>query len=149
MKDKHSIGFVASRNVDAKDIGLPIYPGAKLYKESSDDDPAIQLGAWANSSAFKLVVLKMQTTDKPDKVALFYHEALGKYGTVLNCSAAESGPAKKTSDKSLACDDQLSAGELELKAGRKDDQHVVSIEPHESGTRFSLVYVESSGSSDN
>lgn len=149
-KQDRGIGLVANHKVTAKDLGLPIYPGARPFREKPDEDRAVQFGAWSNASGFKLVVLKLQSDEKPDKIAAFYRKALGRYGEVLNCSGVVD--AKKSDEKHdskrLVCDDRPKAGELELKAGTNDDQHVVSIEPKGSGTAFALAYVEQHGSSD-
>src|SRR5258706_14232088 len=61
--------------VSEKEIGLPIYPGAKPHKDSKGDSPAANIGLWGSSFGFKLVVLKMETPDAPVKVDAFYQEA--------------------------------------------------------------------------
>jgi hypothetical protein len=115
---------------------------------------------WAGNSGFKLVLLKMESNDPPDKVAAFYRKALEKYGKVLSCpdSLGSSGTAKSSDGKSdgkndtkkkdLECDDddKPQPGEVEFKAGIKDSQHMVAIEPNGTGTLFSLLYVEAKGS---
>jgi hypothetical protein len=151
-KGSHSIGVMASDEAGAKDVGLPIYPGARPHKDKSDDTPAAQLGLWGGNSGFKLVVLKMESKDAPDKVAAFYRKALGKYGKVLSCpdSSSSSGTAKsshKQKNKDLDCDDDKpKPGEVAFKAGTEESQHIVAIEPSGAGTVFSLLYVEAKGS---
>jgi len=95
---RHSIGLIASDDAGAKEVGLPIYPGARPHRDKSDDTPAAQLGLWGGNSGFKLVVLKMESKDAPDKVAAFYRKALGKYGKVLSCpdSSGSSGTTKSS-----------------------------------------------------
>jgi len=34
---------------------------------------------------------------------------------------------------------------VELKVGKKDDQHIVAVEPEGNGASFSLVYVRTHG----
>jgi len=144
QKDR-GIGFTLSAQADAKDVGLPIYPGARPHKDPSNEDPALQMGAWGTSSGFKLVVLKMESNDSPSKVAAFYRKALTRYGPVLDCSQASESTGKQNG-KTLDCgDDHPKPGGVELKSGTKDQQHVVGIEPNGSGTVFALVYVESHG----
>jgi hypothetical protein len=143
----HSIGFIASDEAGAKEVGLPIYPGARPHKDKSDDTPATQLGLWGGNSGFKLVVLKMESKDAPDKVAAFYRKALGKYGKVLSCPdpSGSSGTAKSSDgnkSKDLDCDDNPKPGEVEFKAGTEEYQHIVAIEPNGAGSVFSLLYVE-------
>ncbi len=75
-----------------------------------------------------------------------YKKALSKYGTVLNCS--DRSQKANTQDKSgssnkLECDDDKpEKGGLVFKAGTKEKQHVVAIQPNGQGSLFQLVYVE-------
>ena len=46
--------------------------------------------------------------------------------------------------KKLTCEgDKPDSGGMEFKAGTKEKQHVVGIEPNGTGSLFQLVYVES------
>jgi hypothetical protein len=139
----YSMGFTVSK--DAKDIGLPWYPGAKLHKDKSDDTPAVQLGAWAGSAGFKLAALKLESSDAPNKVQGFYRGALGKYGSVLTCgvSSADSEKKKNNSSDQLTCEsDDGKDGETVLKAGTQHNQHLVGITPNGTGTIIQLLYVQ-------
>ena len=82
--DNDSIGFNLGKNASAKNVGLPIYPGARRHIDDANDSSALNMGLWGGSTGFKLSVLKMETTDAPEKVAAFYRKALAKYGTVLD-----------------------------------------------------------------
>jgi hypothetical protein len=77
---------------------------------------------------------------------------LKKYGNVLECHTSGHFNAdmnmdshgSKDSSNELTCEG--SHGEnVELKAGRKDDQHIVAVEAQGKGSRFSLVYVRTHG----
>ncbi len=144
--DGDSIGFVASKNANAKEVGLPLYPGSRKHKDDSDDSAAVQLGAWGGSSGFKLVVLKMESDDAPEKVAAFYRKALSKYGKVLNCSDSSTTAEKGKSSNGLDCDsDHPEKGETVLKSGTKEVQHIASVKTNGSGSLYDLVYVEAKG----
>src|SRR5690349_13947263 len=140
-------GIYFNAEASAKDVGLPIYPGARPHKEKGDDSESVKMGLWGGSFAFKLAVAKLESNDSPQKVAAFYKKALARYGTVLDCSAASSQTGDKDeseSSKKLTCeDDKPKPGEMEFKAGTKEKQHVVGIEPNGSGSVLQLVYVES------
>src|SRR5271155_6205447 len=56
--DGDSIGFIASKNASAKEVGLPLYPGSRRHKDDSDDSSSLQLGAWGGSFGFKIAVVK-------------------------------------------------------------------------------------------
>ena len=146
--DNDSIGFNLGKNASAKDVGLPIYPGARRHKDDSNDSSALNMGLWGGSTGFKLFVLKMETTDAPEKVANFYRKALAKYGTVLDCSttSATTNSSEDKSSKKLTCENEKpKPNEISLKAGSKEKQHAVGIEPNGTGTTFQLVYVETKG----
>jgi hypothetical protein len=149
-KGRHSIGFIASEEASAKDVGLPLYPGARRHKDTSDESAAVQFGLWGGDSGFKLAVLKLESNDAPEKVAAFYRKALAKYGKVLDCgdsSKATSEKAKSNSTNELSCEeDQPDKGEHVLKAGTKQEQHVVGIKASADLTVFQLVYVMARGS---
>jgi hypothetical protein len=139
------VGFSASAEATSKDVGLPIYPGAKPHKDKGDDSSAVQLEMWGKLAGFKVVVLKYESDDNPAKLVAFYQNALTKYGKVLNCSDPQPAKAvKKDDDDSLECEsDKPKNGTVELKAGTKDEQHLVGVEPNGSGSLLHLVYVDS------
>ncbi len=149
QQDQSGAGVMVSKQATAKEVGLPVYPGAKPHKDEKDDSGAVQMGIWGSSFGFKLAVMKMESNEAPEKIAEFYKKALAKYGTVLNCSdAAQNANAKdKTgSSKRLECgDDKPEKGGLLFKAGTKERQHIVGIQPNGQGTIFQLVYVEARG----
>src|ERR1700722_18931856 len=139
-------GITVSSQATAKEVGLPVYPGAKPHKDK-DNDSAANLGLWGGSFGFKMVLLKMESPDSADKVATFYQKALAKYGPVLDCSNPN---AAKTSDDDksgkITCgDDKADAGERLYKSGTKEKQHIVSIKTGGGGTDFTLLYLEARG----
>jgi hypothetical protein len=148
-------GAVISGEASAKDVGLPLYPGSKRHKNKDEDSPAANLGLWGGGSGFKLMVLQMASADSPDKVANFYKKALAKYGTVLDCSHPAASPDNSRkgdsskNDSSLTCgDDQPDKGEQLFKAGTKQFQHIVAIQPNGSGSLFQILYISAWGTGD-
>src|SRR5579859_22407 len=141
-------GLSVSARATAKEVGMPIYPGAIPRKDSDkDDSSAANLGLWGNSFGFKLVVLKMESKDAPRKVADYYHKVLAKYGPVLDCTNPT--PDREATDEKsakLTCgDDKPEKGGMLFKSGTKEKQHIVGIEPNGSGTIFQLLYLEARG----
>jgi len=145
-QDKDGAGVVFSKQATSKEVGLPVYPGAKAHKDERDDSPSIQMGLWGSTFGFKLAVMKMESSDAPERIAEFYKKALAKYGTVLNCSDLSNKAGAKDkggSSNKLECDDDKpEKGGLVFKAGTKEKQHVVGIQPNGQGSLFQLVYVE-------
>jgi hypothetical protein len=160
--DNISAGFNLGKDASAKDVGLPIYPGARRHKDTSDDTSALNMGLWGGSTGFKIAVLKMETTDSPEKVGTFYRKALAKYGKVLECSAGDAVGAKSSagsdgqdsknqskSQQALDCGtDKPDKDGVELKSGTKEKQHIVGISKEGNATTFQLVYIETRGLDD-
>lgn len=146
-KGSKGAGIYFNAEASAKDVGLPVYPGARPHKEKGNDSDSVKMGLWGGSSAFKLAVVKLESNDSPEKVAAFYKKALAKYGNVLDCGSGSSKASEKDESKEskkLTCeDDKPDPGDMTFKAGTKEKQHVVGIQPNGSGSVFSLVYVES------
>jgi hypothetical protein len=147
-EQKHSnksVGFVLSGDATPQDVGLPAYPGAQRHKDTADDSSALQMGLWGGNSGFKLVLLKLDSDDSPEKVAAFYRKALAKYGKVLDCKKSDTKTKEESQSSSheITCqDDQPVAGGFTLKSGTKQRQHIVGIEPRASHSTISLVYLE-------
>ncbi len=151
-----SAGVTVGAHADAKDLGLPIYPGSKPHKDSDDDSSSGNFGIFGGSMNLKLAVAKMETADSPEKVAAFYRKALKKYGAVLDCTNAPAATEaeKDAANKSgkLTCDeDKLKPGEMLYKVGTKAEQHIVSVQPADAGSSgaiYNVVYLSTKGLDD-
>lgn len=148
-RDSGSIGFIASKTASAEDVGLPMYPGARRHKENSDDSPGVQFGLWGGGSGFKLVVLKLESNDKPEKVAAFYRNALAKYGKVWNCADSTKAGERGDFPNDLDCQEEHpESGETVLQAGTKEKKHIVNVKPGGGLSIIQLVYIEAPVSND-
>jgi hypothetical protein len=147
-QEQKGAGVVVSVEADAKDVGLPLYPGSHRHKDKDEDSPAANLGLWGGGSGFKLVVLKMESDDSPEKVAGYYKKALAKYGKVLDCShplPAQTEAPKNASPEPITCDDNKSEKGVVFKAGTKEKQHIVAVQSNGQGSLYQLIYVASWG----
>jgi hypothetical protein len=137
------------KNADAGDTGLPVYPGAKLKEQTAGND---EKSANVNISAFgfglKVVALEYESTTPPSKIVAYYKEQLKKYGNVLECRTQGRNYNYDTDSEELKCEGSNSGKTVELKAGTRSNQHIVSIEPQGQGTDFALVYVHTRGKDD-
>lgn len=133
------------KEADARDVGLPIYPGARLKPKSGNDNSSANVNLSAFGYALRVVVLKYQSDDDPEKITKFYQNELKKYGGVLECHTSHHGDYNANinhdSSAKLTCEGDNKGNVIELKTGNKGNQHVVSIEPQGKGTDFTLVYV--------
>jgi hypothetical protein len=141
------------KNADARDTGLPVYPGARLKPKSGNDDSSANVNLSAFGFGLKVVVLKYESDDAPSKVQKFYEAQLKKYGSVLQCHTShrgdyDAGGMNRDSSGELKCTGDNSGNIVELKSGTESNQHIVAVEPQGKGTDFTLVYVHTHGKDD-
>ncbi len=142
----------ADGHATARAIGLPEYPGAKPYKEKSDDSGSADLGMVLNSFHFQLQVASYLTPDAAAKVLDFYRKPLSHYGEVLECDHGKPVGALKETRSGLICGDKGqvrinesadSSTDHELRAGTPQKFRIVAIDTSVNGqTRFGLVSLE-------
>ncbi len=135
----------------AVDNGIPVYPGAKLRPSEKDGDnhsANVDLGAFGFS--LKVIAAEYDSDDSPEKVKAFYEDKMKSFGPTLVCKGHSDdggdvhmkGDGK--SDNKLTCSDTHGDG-WEIKVGTGDNEHLVSIEPNGSGTRFGTVFIQTHG----
>jgi hypothetical protein len=141
-----------SEQVDIRDSGLSIYPGAKpAPKDDSDDKKSANVNLSMPGFSLKVVAAEFMTDDAPDKVIAYYNKELPKFGKPIQChghwdsggSAHADFDSKKGDDldKPVSCDSDSSSEAIEIKVGTEGNQHLVSVKPSGKGSRFALVYV--------
>ena len=142
-------GIHVSKGVNPSDVGLDVYPGARLKeKDSSGDNKSANVNISGFGYGLKVVALEYHSDDPPSKVVAFYQGQLKKYGNILVChtSHLDVNADMKDSDHGsheLSCEG--SGNNTELKVGTKENQHIVEVEPDGKGSSFSLVYVRMHG----
>ncbi len=154
-QDKNlDIQLHVGKDADAQKVGLPLYPGARL-KHDEENQKRANFALLTGAFGMKLVVANYDSGDAPGKVIAYYREQLKRYGRVLECRTQESGgdvhasvhTQESQDSKQLKCDGDNAGNIVELKAGTEDNQHVVSVEPSETGkgSTFALVYLFTRG----
>lgn len=143
----------ANGNIKASDVGLPVYPGSKLFK-SADNDPAVDMGFTLGDTHFRLVAANYLSDDSAARILDFYRKPLARYGEVLECDHGKPVGAIKSTRSGLTCGDQQdghvqvqgnvdSSNDHELRAGTPQKIHIVGIgERQGSAIHFGLVYIE-------
>jgi len=135
--------------VDIKETGLPVYPGARQAARDQNDSKSANVNISVGSFGLKVVAVKFESDDSPDKVLAFYRDKVkaygGKYlechGLDINVNAGDS-----SDEKELTCGKHGDRGDsTELKGGTPGRQHIVSVKAKGSGSEFALVYVNKRG----
>lgn len=146
-------GIHVSNDADAQDVGLAVYPGARLKPKNYDgDDKSANVNISGFGFGLKVVALQYESNDPPAKVIAFYQDRLKKYGDILVCHTSHLDVDTDVKDwdhesnhsHELTCEGS-SGINVELKVGTKENQHIVEVEPEGKGSSFSLVYVRTHG----
>lgn len=134
-------------------VGLPEYPGATLVKKDKDNGAADINMSFGNFQ-LRVKALSYRTGDSPAKVKEFYRNALARFGDVIECSDNRPVGTPTHTTEGLTCDNEKEnhitvnenvSSKRELKAGSKQHQHIVAIEPEGNGTKFGLVALDLPG----
>jgi hypothetical protein len=139
-----------SKQADASEVGLVVYPGARPKDRYSGDDKSANVNISGFGYGIKVIALEYESADSPAKILSFYRDQLKRYGNVLECHTSSLDLDLRMNSRKLDDSGELrcegpSGRHVELKAGRKDDQHIVAVQPEGSGSSFSLVYVRTHG----
>ncbi len=140
-------GIHVSKDADEDDVGLAVYPGAQLKpKDSSGSDKSANVNISGPGFGLKVIALQYHSDDAPAKILAFYKDQLKKYGTILECHTSHFDVSIDDHHGSheLTCEGG-SGSNIELKAGTKENQHIVEVEPDGKGSTFSLVYIHAHG----
>lgn len=143
----------------AADLGLPVYPGAEIVKDTDNDKSAdihMGFGEWE----LRVKVVNYSTPDSQDKVVAFYKKALTRFGDVIACQGHNPVGTPTSTSEGLTCSDQgganvnVDTGDhqhgynvdqngFQLRAGSRRHQHIVGFESSAPGqTRFALVALD-------
>jgi hypothetical protein len=138
----------ANSRATAKDIGLPVYPGATPFKDKDNDSSSADLGFLLNSFHFSIKAASFVTTDSPEHVLEFYRKPLTKFGEVLECDHGKPVGSLTVTKSGLTCGDRKSGGMTvngsdsnhELRVGTPEHFRIVGIDDTANGkTKFGLV----------
>lgn len=125
--------------VDPKDTGLAVYPGA-TRAEDEEKKHAANLSMDSSLFGLKVVTIKYRSDDPPDKLLDFYRKQLKSYGDVSECHGSVS-----FEHGNMRCHDTGAREETNLVAGTEERHHIVSVRPDGAGSKFALVYVQTRG----
>jgi hypothetical protein len=144
-------GIHVNEQVDVRDTGLAVYPGARQKPRIGEDKKSANVNISSSFFGVKVVAIEYESDDAPSKVIAFYQDQLKKFGNVIECRTTSHGGSlkvkagDKNSHNPVTCQGGNSGNVVELKVGTEDNQHMVSVEPAGKGCDFALVYVQTRG----
>lgn len=129
---------------DLKDTGLAAYPGAQLKNDLDDQNGGANVNISSPFFGMKVVALKYQSNDAPDKILNFYRKDMAKYGNVVACTGGfNMSFHHRDRDSEVTCDNHGGDHSYreELKVGTENNQRIVAVKPSGNGSQFAVVYV--------
>jgi hypothetical protein len=144
---KSPVGDVhVSEQVDIRDSGLSVYPGATPAPKEESNDKSANVNVSLPGFQLKVVAAEFLSNDAPEKVIAYYDKELGKFGKTIQCHGWNTGQTHASGgddvmSKPVSCSSNSSGDSVELKVGTEGNQHLVSVKPNAKGSRFALVYV--------
>lgn len=140
---------------DAKQTGLPVYPGATPKPPKHGDEGKGQASVSMSMFGLKVAVVSFISNDPPDKVLAWYRGEMKPMGSFIECSGTGDVGNVHTrgdgddddDDKPVTCD--KNSGDrgrkvTQLKLGTDRNQKIVAISEREDGqpgSEFALVRV--------
>lgn len=136
---------VREGHTDVKDTGLSLYPGARVKKDFDENNRSANVDISSSLFGVKVVALRYESDDAPEKVLAYYRKEMGKYGNVIACSGGfNMNFQHRDQDAEVSCQGRDSSAHgfrQELKVGTENNQRVLAIKPSGNGSEFALVYV--------
>jgi len=144
-------GIHVNEQVDVRDTGLAVYPGARQKPKTGEDKKSANVNISSSFFGVKVVAIEYESDDPPNKIIAFYQDQMKKFGNVIECRTTKMGSGltvkagEADSHNPVTCKGGNSGNVVELKVGTEDNQHMVSVEPTGKGSDFALVYVQTRG----
>ncbi len=132
-------------------IGLPAYPGARPVAEGRGDHDSANVDLSFGDYKLQVLVVKLRTPDDTAKVEAFYRKALAQYSDVIACHDNQPVGSPASTGMGLTCAEDKNVktmnthedgNDLQLKAGTRSRQHIVSLSTRDGETRMDLVSLE-------
>jgi len=128
---------------DLPNTGLDVFPGAWPLRERNDP-PSADVSVGNSLFGVKVAAAKFRSNASHEAIVEYYRKAMSAYGGVTECRGDVDF---KRDHGRVVCRGGLYSRTTQLAVGTEDDHRIVSVKPRESGSEFSLVYVQTRGES--
>lgn len=135
------VGDVSVRtDIDARDTGLAIYPGAVPRRGDDDRPESANVSVGGPWFGVKVVAASFESADAPEKIVDFYRNEMKAHGEVVVCRGDVDFPRGRPT-----CREDASSRDVQLVAGTEARHRIVHVEPRAAGSEFALVYIQTPG----
>lgn len=138
-------GLKVRTDVDPKDIGLPVYAGARRAPDDPHDSGSANVTLGIPGFGLKVIAARFESDDSSDKVLEFYRKEMKTYGSVTECHGNMDLKGDDPGSQEFTCKEGMGAemrNKVELGVGKGSSHRIVSVEPLAKGCKFALVYLQ-------
>ena len=126
-------------DIDGRETGLPLYPGAQPVRDANEGDGA-RVTIATPLFGFDVVAAKYESADATDLLIEFYRREMRTYGDVVECRGDVDFKARR-GGRLPTCNQNPTAQEVKLIVGTENRHRLVSVMRRGSGSEFSIVYI--------
>lgn len=138
-------GLKVRTDIDPKDIGLPVYAGARRLPDDDHDSGSANVTMNVPGFGLKVIAAKFESDDSSDQVLEFYRKEMKTYGSITECKG-DIDLKGDPGDQEITCKAGVNLKDkVELAVGKGSSHRIVSVEPHGKGCKFALVYLQMRG----
>lgn len=130
--------------VDPKDTGLEVYPGARRAPDEAHDHSGANVNIDSSLFGVKVVALKYESDDPPEKLLDFYRKQLKPFGQITECHGNIDFRAPH-GEQQVHCNESGDRKQVQLAVGNENRHRLVSVKPRDKGSEFALVHVQTRG----
>lgn len=141
-------GLKVRTDVDPKDIGLPVYAGARRAPDDPHDSGSANVTLGIPGFGMKVIAARFESDDSSDKVLDFYRKEMKTYGSVTECKGNIDLKGDDLNSQEFTCKEGIGAemrNKVELAVGKGSGHRIVTVEPLGKGCKFALVYLQLHG----
>lgn len=132
------VGDVSVRtDVDARDTGLAVYPGARPLRDDENDPGSANVTVGGRWFGVKVVAASFESEDVPDEIIEFYRNEMKTHGDVVVCRGDIDFRGGQ-----LICREDGSSRDVQLAVGTEQRHRIVDVKPRGTGSEFALVYIQ-------
>ena len=130
-------GLKVRTEVDPKEIGLPVYAGARRVADEGHDSSSANVTLGIPGFGLKVIAAKFESDDSSDKVLEFYRKEMKTYGSVTECRGdidlkGDPGSQEVTCKEGIGAEMRT---KVELAVGSGASHRIVSVEPRSEERR--------------
>jgi len=130
-------GLKVRTQADASETGLALYPGARRVADEDARQHSANISISLPVVKVKVVAVKFETDDPPEKVLEFYRRELEKHGSWSECH----GGFEFNKDEIHCRERKQTEDETQLVTGTEERHRIVAVKRMLGHTEFALVYV--------